>query len=669
MQDMHVISTVLGLGGRLVAGCDGLLPDTQSFIFRLPFSLVNHTAINLLRDGREGEIMKGCISKNRKNHIWMAGMLLFVPVQVQATETLKPLVVTAGRIAQDPAQVSADVTVIDRKAIIQSQKTLVADILRSQPGIDVAASGGPGKATSVFLRGANSGQTLVLIDGVRVGSATLGSFDWANLSTADVERIEIVRGPQSSLYGADAMGGVIQIFTRKGKGKPHVRVYGEAGTYHTVSGGASVSGATDSGVSYALTTDSSRTRSVSAATGGSESDPYRQVTVSGRLGIPVGDGNLDISLRNVDGKTGLDGFGPSDALNFTSDVKQTVGNIKFLYPLGELLDTSLQVSRSTDESINHDPAVSSNNSDFRTRIDQITWQNTLGWRSLTLLAGLDFHWDRGLSGSAKIDQTIIQRAGFAALSWDGDWANLSASVRNDQNSASRNKTTYHVGGVLRPLDGLKLTANYGTGFKAPSINDLFFPGFGNPNLAPEQSKGWDTGVHYRIQGKEFSGGFNAVWFDQRFTNLIQTVLVSPPFTFAPLNAGKARTNGLELSTKIAYGPVYANANWTFLHAVNSIDGTRLARRAKDSGSFIAGARIMGVNAEVQVDVIGPRFSTAGNKKSLQGYHKTDIRVSYQVDNIWTMHARVDNLENKKYEEVAGFGVLGQAFYGGVSAEL
>ncbi len=596
-------------------------------------------------------------------------MLLFAPVQAQATETLKPLVVTAGRIAQDPAKVSADVTVIDRQAIIQSQKTSVADILRSQPGIDVAASGGPGKATSVFLRGANSGQTLVLIDGVRVGSATLGSFDWATLSTADVERIEIVRGPQSSLYGADAMGGVIQIFTRNGKGKPRVRVYGEAGTYHTVSGGASVSGSTDSGVSYALTADSSRTRSVSAAARGNEPDPYRQVTVSGRLGIPVGDGTLDVILRNVDGKTGLDGFGPVDALNFTSDTKQTVSSAKLSYPLGDWLDTSLQVSRSTDEVINHDPAVSFNNSDFRTRIDQITWQNTLDWQSLTMLVGLDLHWDRGLSGSAKLDRTIIQRAGFAALSWDGNWANLSVSVRNDRNSTSRNKTTYHAGGVLRPLDGLKLTANYGTGFKAPSINNLFFPGFGNPNLAPEQSKGWDAGVHYQLQEKEFSTEVNAVWFDQRFTNLIQTVLVLPPFTYAPLNTGKARTNGLELSTKLAYGPVYASANWTFLHAINSLDGTRLARRAKDSGSFIAGVRMMGVNAEVQLDVVGPRFSAAGNKKPMRGYHKTDIRVSYQLNPVWTIHARVDNLENKKYEEVSGYSVLGQAFYGGVSVAL
>ncbi|MDQ7005162.1 MAG: TonB-dependent receptor plug domain-containing protein [Ghiorsea sp.] len=148
----------------------------------------------------------------------LMGVLASQLMSVSAhADELSPLVVTAGRIAENPANVSADTTVITRDDIEASQATTVADILRTQAGIDVASNGGLGKSTSVFLRGGNSGHTLVLIDGVRVGSVTLGSFDWANLSTADIERIEIVRGAQSSLYGADAMAGVIQIFTRKGK--------------------------------------------------------------------------------------------------------------------------------------------------------------------------------------------------------------------------------------------------------------------------------------------------------------------------------------------------------------------------------------------------------------------------------------------------------------------
>ncbi|MDQ6957079.1 MAG: TonB-dependent receptor plug domain-containing protein, partial [Mariprofundaceae bacterium] len=294
---------------------------------------------------------------------------------VHAEEGLSPLVVTAGRIAEDPARISSDTTVITREEIVQSQTTSVADILRVQTGIDVAATGGAGKATSVFIRGGNSGHTLVLIDGVRVGSATLGSFDWANLSTADIERIEIVRGAQSSLYGADAMAGVIQIFTRKGEKGTQVRLHTEAGSYGTSSGSMSVTGKTESDVSYALTANGLRTDSVSAAANGKETDPYRQTTLSGRIALPVGDGELELIARSVDGKTSLDGFGPADVLNFTSNTKQTVSSAKLTYPITDMLESSLQLSRSSDEVIGRDPAGGFNNSDFSTQIDQLTWQN------------------------------------------------------------------------------------------------------------------------------------------------------------------------------------------------------------------------------------------------------------------------------------------------------
>ena len=177
------------------------------------------------------------------------------------------------------------------------------------------------------------------------------------------------------------------------------------------------------------------------------------------------------------------------------------------------MDTSLQVARSTSEVIGRDPTGGFNNSDFRTRIDQITWQNHLDWRSLSLLAGLNFHWDKGSSGSSRLNSTIIQRAGFAALSWDGGWVDLSASVRNDRNSTSSNKTTYHGGIVLHPMDGVRLTSNYGTGFKPPSINDLYFPkssfSGGNSNLIPETSKGWDMGIHYQANVRGVRGGLKS----------------------------------------------------------------------------------------------------------------------------------------------------------------
>jgi len=619
-------------------------------------------------------------TKHIKNMAWL-GLVLSQAAALPtyaAEDGLAPLVVTAGRVSEDPARVSSDTTVISREEIVQSQKTSVADLLRMQTAIDVASTGGPGKATSVFLRGGSSGQTLVLIDGVRVGSATLGSFDWANLSTADIERIEIVRGAQSSLYGADAMSGVIQIFTRKGTKGTQVRVHTELGSYGTSSGSMSVTGKTESDISYALTADGLRTDSVSVAVNGKETDPYRQQTLSGRITLPVGEGELEVIARNVDGQTSLDGFvfdpatftfNLADILNYTSNTKQTVGSVKLSYPVTDMLETSLQLSRSSDEVIGRDPAGGFNNSDFKTQIDQLTWQNHMDMDALSLLAGIDMYRNKGYSSSANLDKAITQTAGFASLAWSVDMLGVNASVRYDKNSVSQNKTTYKVGAALHPLAGLKVTANYGTGFKAPSLNDLYFPASafssGNANLKPESSKGWDVGLAYQVGDDDLKAGLSATWFEQTYKDLI-VWQASPTFFYSPVNIGQARTRGLELSGNIAYGATYMQVNWTYLDAKDLLTGDLLARRAKESGNLALGITWAGLHAEVAESVVGPRFSSAGNAKPMQGYHKTDLRLNYAIDKQWKLTARVDNLENKKYEEVSGYGVLGRAWYAGVS---
>jgi len=616
-----------------------------------------------------GEMVKSITN----THILMATAAMLLAYPAQAAEQLSDLVVTADRMGQDQSSISADVTVIKQKEIEQSQATSVAELLRSQAGIDVAATGGPGKSTSVFLRGGNSGHTLVLIDGVRVGSATLGSFDWSKLSTADVERIEIVRGPQSSLYGADAMGGVIQIFTRTGEVSSKVRLHAEAGSYGTSAGHINITGLADSGTSYALTVDSLRTKGVSAAASGTELDPYRQLTVSGRVSLPVGQGELELIGRNVDGKTGLDGFGPADVLNFTSNTRQSVGSAKLSYPISDMIESSLQLSRSNDEVIGRDPAGGFNNSDFKTNIDQLTWQNHIETDSVSLLAGLDMYRSKGYSGSAGLDRSIRQTAGFAVLAWHGDWLDLNGSVRHDRNSATSNKTTYKAGLALRPLNGLKITANYGTGFKAPSLNDLYFPASlfssGNPKLKPETSRGWDTGISYQYARESLKAGLSLVWFDQSYKDLIVWQGPPPTFFFSPANIGEARTKGLEVSANLSFGPAYMQANWTYLNAKDSITGDLLPRRAKDSGNVTAGATFMGLNAEVAWHVVGPRYSSTGNVKPMKGYQRTDIRASYAINDQWRLISRVDNAGDKIYEEVSGYSVLGRAWYAGVSANF
>lgn len=611
--------------------------------------------------------------KNNISFILFMAAATQLSLPVQAEEVMSPLVVTASRVAEDPAAVSSDVTVLDREVIEQSQATSVADLLRGQVGLDVAASGGPGKTTSVFLRGSNSGHTLVLIDGVRVGSATVGAFDWGNFSTSDIERIEIVRGAQSSLYGADAMGGVIQIFTRKGSEGNRVRTNAEAGgRYGTTSGDMSITGASDGGVNYALSASGLRTRGVSMAASGVENDAHNLTTISGRVAIPVGDGELELIARGSDGKTGLDGFGPADVLNYTSTTKQRVGSVRLSYPLNDSLETTLQLSRSTDKVVGRDPVTAWNNSDFSTQIDQVTWQNHIDLETFSILLGVDMHKDSGKSSSAGLDRSMTQTAGFTSLGWHAGLADINTSVRYDRNSVSSNKTTYKVGGALHPLEGLRLSANFGTGFKAPSLNDLYFPpdGFGtvgNPNLRPETSRGWDVGLRYEFKSDALKAGLGVVRFEQKFNDLISWVFDPITFGFSPVNLNKANTRGVELSGDLAFGGMFVRANWTFLDAVDSATGDRLPRRAKDSGSFVLGGDVAGLHAEAQVDVVGPRFSTTGNLKPMAGYHKSDLRLAYTINDMWKIKGRIENVEDKTYEEVSGYGVLGRAWYAGVGA--
>ncbi|RME85941.1 MAG: TonB-dependent receptor, partial [Zetaproteobacteria bacterium] len=382
----------------------------------------------------------------------------------------------------------------------------------------MASYGGPGKGTSVFLRGANSGHTLVLVDGVRMGSATTGSFDWANLPASAIERIEIVRGPQSGLYGSDAIGGVIQIFTKKGADEPSARAYLEAGGLGSSRASVDVRGGKE-GVRYALTAEGYRTRGVSAAANGTEPDSFHTTNWSASLDLPVGDGALHLSGLSTDGTTGLDGGFPfGDVLNYKQRLQQRALRTELEYPVLDAWLMRLRIGRSEDISIGMDPATASNNWRIRTRIDQWAWENQLDFGRLGIVAGVEQYRSYGKNPSQRIDKRMDQTAGFVEIGWHGDLLDATATLRHDRNSLVANKTTYRIGVAAHPSTGLTVFANYGTGFKAPSLNDLYWPASawsaGNPNLKPESSTGWDAGIRWQQESDWGALTLSATYFRQ-----------------------------------------------------------------------------------------------------------------------------------------------------------
>lgn len=633
----------------------------------------------IMRGGRERTTNMATKANHTKRKPIIITMLfmtagLLTTAAAQATEMKLPaVVVTAGRIAEDPAKTSADITIIEEKVIKKSQANSVAELLRHQAGLNASRTGGAGKSTSIYMRGGNSSHVLVLIDGVRVGAASTGAFDWGLMSPEDIERIEIVRGPQSSLYGADAMSGVIQIFTKTGEGKPTARINAEGGSLASSKASMQVSGATGEGIAYALTAAGQRTAGISVAANGTEKDPFRQTQFSGRVEMEIGDGMLEFTGRQSDGKNSLDGGFPfGDVLTWTTSSTQSVYSGKFSYPILDNWDSSLQLSRSADDTTGTDTASASNNSDIHTIILQINWQNHIKLAEFSLLLGFDHHSDRAVNQLQAINKTLRQSAGFAALSWHGKWLDLNASIRTDHNSSFANQTTWHTGTALHPLTGMKITANYGTAFKAPSINDLYWPatafGSGNPSLKPETSSAWDVGLSYTYKSGSFQGETSATWFDQRFDDLIAWAPVTPgSFNWTPSNVNKARNRGLELSAGVAFSAIYLNANWSYLLARDSANGTWLARRPKESANVLMGVDIGPLNLEGNMAFTGPRFSSPNNVNYLASYRKTDLRLRFQINPTWQLTARVENVENKTYAEATGFGVPGRVWYAGAGA--
>lgn len=574
------------------------------------------------------------------------------------------------------SRAAASVTVLEGKTLRERNYRNAAEALREVPGLDVVQNGGPGGTTSVFLRGGNSNHTLVLIDGVEVNSPTDGAFDFADLTIENIERIEVVRGPQSTLYGADAMTGVIQIITRRGKGPTRGSVTFEGGSYRTFREVIGFRGANDA-VDYTFsaarldTEGFSRTR----GDGNTEDDAYQNSTLSARLGAAAGGGRLDWTARFTDAESELDGCGfpdcPVEDPNFDSDTRVLVTGAEYARPFTSWWSQRLKFGFHSNELQGTDPDLLNalNNYFIETHTHSAEWRHELQLGPFDRLI-LGFQYD-GERAKADLDKGVVTN-GFYALNQLGSNAlTLNVGIRHDDHSRFGGETTYKGEAAIQIAEtGTKLRAAYGTAFRAPTLNDLFFPGFSNPDLDPERSVGWEAGVEQSFR----SFGASGTYFDNRVEDLIAFVSVEqtdpttglPIFISRPKNVSRSRLHGIEAEAWMRIGKIVrANANYTFTDAQDE-DGLDLARRPRHKASGAVTLQpASGIRAVTEVRWVGDRFSASEEEKRLEDYIVVNLSGWYELGPAVEFFTRIENLFNRDYQEVAGYATAGASVYGGL----
>ena len=569
--------------------------------------------------------------------------------------------------SRDLTQVTDAVTVISRVEIEESQAVVLVDVLRERAGVTVRSTGGPGTSTTVSLRGSESNQVQVVIDGVRVGSATTGAFNWANLTAQDIERIEILRGPQSTLYGGSAIGGVILIYTRDGGGPLSVGAYGGLGNEEQRQVGGRVSGEWQ-GVRYFVSAEHSSIDGVSAflpdpvPTPSPEVDPYRNTTVSGRVTLPVGEGEFVLFGRFTDAHAELDSA-TSDNPSFDQDTQQYSYGGTLSHPFNQYWVSKLHYGEFGSKLKGRDPLLSFNNFDVETVSRLVTSTNEITWQNFTALAGIDFEFERGKNPSGSIDENSKQTGLFLQGSYDRELLGLTAGVRQEWNSLTRSETTFQLGGRLTPLEGIDVLINYGTAFRPPTLNELFFQDAfsqGNPDLNPESSVGGDLGLRV---ARRFGDDWllrSEVWgFYQVYDDLIE-FRSGPDFIFRPVNISKVRSRGVETLLRVRWKAAWISAEYTYLR-VRDDEGFALRRRPDHAGRLALGGTWWGLSGELAVRFVGESFSRSRERDRVDGYETVDLNLGYVITDNFQVRGHVHNLADRDYREVFNRGTLGRTY--------
>lgn len=602
------------------------------------------------------------------------------PLSYAANEALDEIAVTATRIPQPVKQSLSSTTVITQQGIRESQAVDVAAILRSMAGVEINQAGGMGKTTNLHIRGTNATHTLILLDGVRISSATSGTAAIQDLMLDQIERIEVVRGNVSSLYGSEAIGGVVQIFTKRGRGTPAFNVSGGMGNQNTQRlsvglGGAA--GSTDFNVqASAFKTDGVSTINSMLFPGANpDKDGYKNTSLSANVRHAFSlDHSLTVTAFNSEGHNQYDNaFGPQPDSN-TSKSQVSKFSLSSDNRLSDTWQSHLQLAEGVDDTqtfLNGQLDLA-NGAAFKTSNQQFTWQNTLQLGSHNVLnLGVEHLTQRVTSDVAFTIKKRRVNSLFAGYTGYYGLHQVQVNLRQDSYSDFGRSNTGLLGYGYTINDAWRATASMSTAFKAPTLNDLFYPftdfgwGFtyaGNPNLQPEHSRNRELGLHYA----EGAQRFDAAYFDNRIRDLITGNNLP---AFAMVNLGEARIDGVELGYAGQFGDTGVKVALTSQDPRNAGTGPALTRRARHHGSVGLSRQFMAwqVGGEWRYSESRPDTNLAtGKPVTLPRYNVINLTANYATNNNLKLTLRADNLTNQNDATAYGYNPLGRTMFVGLN---
>ncbi|MDH5483626.1 MAG: TonB-dependent receptor [Gammaproteobacteria bacterium] len=586
-----------------------------------------------------------------------------------AGTNLEPVFVTATRTPLTVNSALAATTVLTRRDIELSQANSLPELLTGKSGIDMSISGGYGKQSTLSLRGTNTNHTLFLIDGVNIGSATNGSTAFQHIPLELVEQIEIVRGPRSSLYGSQAIGGVINVITRKGSKNTRGHLSASSGSEDTYELNSGISGSTGN-AELSLNASIFKTEGIDAnVKRNADNDAYENRSFNASFTDKVSDKlEFGLNLLHVQAHSDYDGYTASKT--YMSETQQNILNSNIKTFLTNNWDSSLHVSASRDEESHYTDNVFSDQ--FDTSRVKTSWQNDIHLDKNVITLGYE-HIQEKIDSSSTFTQTSrIKKAAFAEIQSQFSSQDLVVSLRQENDESFGHHKTGNIDWRYTLNENYSISAAYGTAFNSPTFNDLYFPFtdysfppyfyysfVGNPDLLPEESSSTELGFRF-IQD---DWKLDIRLYKTTITNLINlSGYIDGGDPETKINIGKASIDGIEtaLSTVIADWDIQLNID--LLDPVDTSTDKVLRRRAKQVGSLAVDRNFGSYSIGATVSASGRKYDDNENTDEIAGHGRTDIRTTLKLDKNLMLKAKIDNLFDREYQTTKDYNSLGKMIF-------